>query len=345
MATIYDVAEYSGVSIATVSRVLHGKDHISEKTIRKVLNAVKELDYSPQMAAQMLSGGTARNILVILPMHPVNAPACLSGIDAAARANGYNILIGYSDLIGNTRIAPDEILASNLIAGIICQVYEDRMPFASDVPFVAIGENPGVHCPYSVISNDRYGTGQLTKELIRRGRKRFAYVSGTTDFAYDYSYFIHEREAGMISALQETGLPYDPGLSASFIVQNDRNYEELFEAVSAYAAGIASMPAGTRPDAIICAYDYIAMVLINALTQLGLKVPEDIAVTGFDNDTVCVLTSPAIATAASSYGEIGTRAAGMLFTLIDGKEPAEPHVLVDPKVILRASAGIPSAEP
>ena len=111
MATIYDVAARAGVSIATVSRVLHGKDHISDKTIQKVMQAVTELDYSPQMGAQMLSGGTARNILVILPLHPVNAPACLSGIDTAARANGYNILIGYSDLVGNTRIRLDEIIA------------------------------------------------------------------------------------------------------------------------------------------------------------------------------------------------------------------------------------------
>ncbi len=344
MATIYDVAKYAGVSIATVSRVLHGKDHISEKTIRKVLNAVRELDYSPQMAAQMLSGGNARNILVIAPMHPVNTPPCIAGVDAIARANGYNILIGYSDLIGNTRIALDEIIASNLIAGIIYQVYAENLPNVRDVPVVVISENPQIRCPYSVISNDRLGTGQLTKELIRRGRKRFAYVSSTTDFAYEYSYFIHEREAGMIHALQETGLPYDPGLSASFVVKNERNYEELFEKVAGYAGQLASMPTDTRPDAVICAYDYIAMVMINALTKLGLKVPEDIAVTGFDNDTVCVLTSPAIATAASSYGEIGTRAAEMLFTLIEGKEPAEPHVLVDPKVILRASAGISPAQ-
>ncbi|MBR2122645.1 MAG: LacI family DNA-binding transcriptional regulator [Lachnospiraceae bacterium] len=339
MATIYDVAARAGVSIATVSRVLHGKDHISDKTIQKVMQAVTELDYSPQMGAQMLSGGTARNILVILPLHPVNAPACLSGIDTAARANGYNILIGYSDLVGNTRIRLDEIIASNLIAGVICQVYSEKLLDIPEIPFVAIGENPTVRCSYSVISNDRYGTAQLTKELVRRGRRRFAYVSGTTDFAYEYSYFIHEREAGMVIALQESGLPYDPGLSASFVVQNEKNYEELFEKVSGYALRIAAMPEKARPDAIICAYDYLAMILINALTKLGVKVPEDIAVTGFDNDAVCVLTSPAIATAASSYGEIGRQAAEMLFTLIGGKEPEEPHLLVDPEVILRASAG------
>lgn len=344
MATIYDVAKEAGVSIATVSRVLHGKDHISEKTRNKVLQAVRSLDYSPQMGAQMLSGGTARNILVITPMHPVNTPPCIAGIDAVARANGYNILIGYSDLIGNTRLAMDEIIGSNLIAGIICQVYAETLPDIQAVPVVVIGENPQVRYPYSVISNDRLGVRCLTEELIRSGRKRFAYVSVTTDYARDFSFFIHEREAGMIDALQAAGLPMDPAQSASYVVPAGRTYEEMSVKVSGYAAQIASMPADARPDAVICAYDSVAMVMINALKEHGLRVPEDIAVTGFDNDTVSILTAPGIATVSSSYGEIGTRAAEMLLVLIRGEEPEEPHILVDPKVVLRASAGCtPSA--
>lgn len=344
MATIYEVAEKAGVSIATVSRVLNGKDRITEKTRRKVLAVVDELEYTPSMGAQMLSGGAARNILAVLPLHPVISPACVNGIDQVAKDNGYNILIGYSELNGTSRLPLDEMISSNLISGIIYQTYLGNESIQTGVPMVMIGENPALDYPHCVISNDCRGTCALTTSLIRMGRKRFAYVSSTPAASLSYSFFVQERLKGMKEALASAGLTYDPALTAIYVVDDKRNYEEMYEKVSGFAGYIAALPADQRPDAVICAYDYIAMVMINELQKYGLQVPEDIAVTGFDNDNVCRMTSPAIATAATSYEDIGREAARMLLTLIAGQEPEAPRIMIDPKIILRASAGIVPTE-
>ncbi|MBO5998067.1 MAG: substrate-binding domain-containing protein, partial [Lachnospiraceae bacterium] len=102
----------------------------------------------------------------------------------------------------------------------------------------------------------------------------------------------------------------------------------------------SAMPPEKRPDTVICATDLAAAAIINCLTQAGIRVPDDIMVTGFDNNKdICETALIPITTVAAPFEEIGRRAASLLLELIDGKEPEETHISVDPEIVYRASTG------
>lgn len=325
-ATISDVARAAGVSVPTVSKVVNGRYGVAEATSKRVLDVVKELGYETSLVASSLRRRRTDVIGILVAEFESFSVELLKGISAAAVGTGYELL-AYSSLAAGSSQAGWERkslsrLAGTLIDGAIIVTPTLLMPTTS-IPVVAIDPHTGPGGPSTINSDNVGGARIATKHLIDLGHRRIAHIRGRSDLAS-----AELREAGYRESLKEAGIPFDPELV------RDGGYKAALTADSAHE--LLTRP--DRPTAVFAANDMSALGVIAVARELGLRVPEDLSVIGFDDIPEAARSTPPLTTLAQPLHDLGAQALRMLIELLDGKE-VPSHVQLPAELIVRASTG------
>lgn len=330
MLTIVDVARKAGVSIATVSRVLNHQGRVAEAYRERVMAAVKELEYVPNVTARNLRRNESRAIFIQVPNNTNNYYAhIIEGISQAAYERGYSAFLCNTD----SNHARDVELFSRLkrheADGAImlsAELGSDWVrPYAEKYPIVQSSEfDPQVDVAHVSINN--YGAArEVMSYLVSLGHRRIAMIS--CDNLY---YSTVQREKAYCSAMRSLGLsPQD-----EMIVRVQPGYS--FQ--SGFDAAMHILQGDRVPTALFCVGDMIALGAIAAAQQLGLRVPEDLTVTGFDDVEFTTMFHPYLTTVKQPCLEIGRRAMEVLYQQIQGNTAPREVVLPYEFVIRESSA-------
>jgi len=330
LVTIQDVAKLAGVSTATVSRVLNNNYKVSEKRRKQVLDAVGELGYSPNIIGRNLSRNENRTILVVSSAIDDHM---LRGAHHAAKELGYDIILSYSPMSDNKDAL--KYFENGLAGGILFINFqesdENTMELCRKYPVVMCAEWLDFPEVNLVSVHDRVAIGSLVSHLAKRGLTRFGFVgpeSGTKRTIH----FVHEREQGFLNALKSNGIENIPELSLKIPFRTAVDGRE-----KTITDHYFSFPPEKRPQAYICTNDGMAVLCVSALTYAGVKVPQEVAVTGFDDRGAMVL-HPRITTVAQPFFEMGAESVRMLVSIMtDQGQRMGRRVFLDHEIVLRGS--------
>lgn len=332
-ATISDVSKHAGVSIATVSRVLNNTHPVSEDKAAKVRAAVEALNYIPNSSARVLAGGKTQVLGLIIPqISALSLLPLLAGIETTARSLGYGLLIYTSgvDSISGEKIR--HILDENNTDGLVVYVNsldEQELTRLNRIgfPVVLLHHTPpkNLSIPYITFHNKR-ASQEIVDHLIEvHGYRRIAWLRGPEG---------HEdsalREMGYRKSLNDHSIPLDPEL----VGYGGFNYRDARETVGLW------LDQQKKIDAIFAGADEAAFGAISAIWDAGLRVPEDIAVVGFDDIDLGRHLFPPLTTIRADFEGAGRQAVLQLVDLIaTGK--ASKKVVVPTRLVIRRSCNCP----
>ena len=335
MVTITDVAALAGVSRQTVSRVLNAEPTVAPATRGRVDDAIVRLNYRPSAAARALATRRSRTIGLISTGAPLYGPSStMLGVNEAARAAGYRVSIaslttGDRDGISD---AVDALLQQNvealvLIAADFTAVDAVR-GLDAGVPLVTAESSgrPGLHS----VSIDQFAGARLvTRHLIELGHRRILHLAGPTG-SVDAS----ERARGWRAELESAGLPViEPEVGDWF-------------PASGHGIGSSLARGALRgPDAATAVFssnDQMALGLLHALSDAGLRVPTDVSIAGFDDVPEAEHFLPPLTTVRQDFSDLGARMMATVLDVLRGHPPAEP-VHTSPTLVVRASTAAPPA--
>lgn len=318
--TIRDIAQLAGVSTATVSRVLNNKPDVDPATRERVMQVVREQGFVPSVTASSLAGGRSPLLGVLVPSltWPL-MPNILQSVAEVIEQTSYELVL-YSLSHRTDRSALlDRILATRLIDGLLA-IYPDGIArsetaeslnrassshlydlYRQGFPVVMLDDQslPG-QIPW-VGPDNRVGAYEAVRHLVRLGHSRIAHIQGPAQYQCS-----HDRYAGYRQALEEAGIAVDPSL----VAQGD------FTTPSGYAAALELIDLPTRPSAVFAANDQMAYGVLTAGQARGLRLPDDLAVIGFDDTALSAHTRPALTTVRQPFQEMGLRAAELLMALV-----------------------------
>lgn len=325
-----DVARLAGVSHQTVSRVLNGHPSVRDVTRAKVTDAIKELDYRRNFAARALVTGRSQTLGVVSFDTTLYGPAStLYGIEQAARAKGYLVTIVSLKVIdrasvlealdrltvdGTVVIAPQET-AAQALAGL-----------PSNIPVVAIGSGmpPGVP---SVAVDDDGGAAQATQHLLDHGHRTVWHVAGPPGWLA-----AEMRAAAWQRTLERAGAEVPAALFGDW------------SARSGYEAGLR-LAMEPELTAVFVGNDHMAIGVLRAFAEAGLRVPEDVSLVGFDDIPEAAYFSPPLTTISQDFDEVGRQSLGLLLAHIAGECPRVVTVSVPASLVVRRSVAAPSRSP
>ncbi|MDR3592514.1 MAG: LacI family DNA-binding transcriptional regulator [Negativicutes bacterium] len=328
MGDIREVAKMANVSPSTVSRVLGGKVPVAEETKNKVLAAIAELNYRPNMVAQSLKGGRFRSIGLIIPnVRSLVFPAAIRGIEDVAMKHGYIVVLCNTDEDQEQEKAYIEGLRSRLVDGFIFSTarpdYQNIKALEEEgFPLVLLLRQMGSQA-HAVVVDNFDGAYQATQHLIARGLKRIALINGSLDIQ-----LYQERFHGYKQAMDEAWLPLPDGA----VLQGIYGWED------AYRETMGLLSAGTKVDAFFATNDPKAAGVMRAVKDFGLSIPGDISVMGFDDSDIAPLLDPPLTTVAQPFYKMGAKACEQLIKVIEGKRRPKPKIDVFPaKLVVRGS--------
>jgi LacI family transcriptional regulator len=339
MTTIQQIAAKSGVSIATVSRALNGSPEVSEATRERILELARQLDYTPSAAARTLVSRRSHVVGVILdtgPGHPdLLHPffqEVLVGLKHGAGSLGYDLLLFASDVPGNGFGGKHSYLrraGHHNVDGAIVMGFDGRDPeiaklAGSGLPCIAVDAD--LHGPRTgfVMSENEQGARLAVRHLHELGHERIATITGLLKTRPGA-----DRLDGYGYELADLGLE----LPAEYVVEGDF-YDE-----SGYRGTRQLLELDRPPTAIFAASDLMAAGALRAANELGVRIPEDVAIVGFDDIGLASLITPQLTTVRQDMHALGEAAANGLAHMIDdpGAEPARE--LVPTRLVVRASSG------
>jgi LacI family transcriptional regulator len=330
LATIRDVAREAGVSIATVSRVFNNSSLVSEDTAKRVRQAAAQFDYWPNSAAQSLTTNRSNTLGVLLPdLFGEFYSEVIRGIDSLARRESYQIMLSSSHA-DNEEILMAARSMLGRIDGLLMMAPDDASADTVNrirrrIPLVLL--NPATDSAQNCsISIDNFsGAREAVNHLLNLGHRRIAMVAGPPGNGD-----ANERLRGFTQALSDAG--QDP--EEAIVVQGD------FREPSGFSAGIELMKCVPRPSAVFVANDSMAVGLLAALEGLGVDVPGDLAVVGFDDVDIAGYLRPPLTTVHIDAFALGQRAAQMMVNEIQSPEKGTNHHIKLPAVLkIRRSCG------
>jgi LacI family transcriptional regulator len=338
--TSSEVARRAGVSRTTVSFVLNNvRDQgISEATRERVLSAARELGYEPNAAARTLAGGTTGTVALVIPKAAhlyvdVFLAQLVASINQECHCHGLKMLIESSDDVGRDRGGFVELVRSRSIDGLI--VVNPGLPgrehlgrlLEAGIPMVVFGTGLPDMERYHITGNDTALSAKMAvNHLIGLGHVRIAFVN----FAPPEYLAVNERERGWREAMAEHGLPIDPAWCA---------YADI-SAASGYRATQELLARKVPFTALFAGNDTIAFGAIRALNEAGLRIPQDVALVGYDDIPLAEFASPPLTTVRTDSIGLGRDAMNMLLSLLRRDAPVElmRHEL-PVELVIRASCG------
>jgi Transcriptional regulators len=331
--TIQDVANFANVSTATVSRVLTGKDKVKDETKIKVLAAVEQLGYDSRKK-NLLSNHDSKTILVCVTelKNPFIVPI-IDGIQNSARKHDYNVLIlqtkdfytefsEYETVLREQKFAGVIFLSSltnKQLAGITNQLnYRCPIVFCSeyiedsDISFVAIDDFAAIQ------KSSRY--------LLSVGRKNILFIN--SKLSHNYA---RKRELGFRTVMEEANIP----INENYIVHLSSVTYTL-----AYSTVLHILSQKEKPDAILCVSDVYAIAALKACQKLGIRVPDDCAIIGFDNIDLTTMLQPSLTTIEQPCYQMGYQSSELLIESIQFPNKQQKQIILETELIVRESTPI-----
>ena len=330
MATsIKDVAKEAGVSIATVSRVLNDIDVVNEDTKKKVLDAIKELGYRPNIVARSLKTQRTKTIGILIPdISSQFYPEIVRGAEDVANIYDYNVILCNSDFDVEKEKEYLRVLKEKMVDGVIymsSSFNEEILELINELDLnTVLVETKDKEDRLPSVTIDNIGaTYEATKYLIGKGLKNLGFIGVKEDTMNAWG----ERFIGFEKAINEAGLEVDSELL----------YFDSLKVKSGYEAAEKFINSKKKFDGIICASDEIAMGVINGLRDKGIMVPTDVSVIGFNDNYAASIFYPKITTISQPSYDMGSVAMRMLIKLLTNKPLEKGHFVLDYRLIERDS--------
>jgi len=314
-ATIRGVAARAGCSVATVSRVINRSGPASAAVRARVEAAIAELGFRPNALGQNLRAQRAKAVGAVVPSfdNPVFAGS-LGGLEEAARAAGRTMLLsstGYDP--GREREVVEGLLAQRVQGLVLTVADADRSPALdrldrAGVPYVLVYNQPTRSRRHAVTVDNGAASRAVTARLVALGHRRVAFLAGrfrTSDRA-------RTRFEGCAAALAEAGLPPPMLVELDYLASAEEHCRDLARSIRGPG----------RPTALVCSNDLLALSAMAALRGLGLRVPDDVSVVGFDGIAIGRMVDPSLATIDTPTRAMGLAAMRRLMALIDGESPS-----------------------
>lgn len=330
--TIYDVAKYLDISPSTVSRGLKDHPHINKETKRKIIHAAREMGYQHNKFASSLRQKKTYTLGVIVPkLNSYFISTAIAGIEKVTSQSGYNLIITQSQESGKKEVSGINTLYNSRVDGLLVSLsFETKILdpfnifFKKGIPLVffdRVFECPG--CGNIVIDNYKAGY-EATSHLISQGCKKIVHLGGNL-LRNVYA----DRLKGYKKALADSGLQFDPDL----VVIGELNEKAGID----LAHRILGMK--NRPDGVFTANDISAVAIICELQKSGIKIPEEIAVVGFNNEPISRFIQPNLSTIHYPAMEIGEVAATTLINRLNNLQSANlTSVVLEHSLIIRQSS-------
>ena len=331
--TSFDIAHLAGVSQSTVSRALNDSPLVNIATRQKVQEIARELNYQVDKNASNLRRQRSSTIALLLFEDPTSDDslvnpfflAMLGSITKACAARGYDLLVSFQNLENNWQAEYED---SHKADGLILLGYGDYRSYAGKLSqlhqhntHVMRWGAPVEQWPGISIGCDNFSGGQsLTRHLLSHDYQSFAFIGDIGDKAPEFQ----SRYEGFLNALEE------------------QHSHQQYDAISSEEAGIEAAKhlletTSALPDAIVCAADIIAVGVLQQLKEAGVRVPEDVAVVGFDNIQLAAFTTPGLTTVQQNTAQAGEKLVENLLLAIDG-HPTDDHLLPT-TLVVRQSCG------
>lgn len=329
--TIVDVATRAGVAISSVSSALNNRPGVSEATRARILKAADDLGFVPSLRGRSLSGKRAYAVGFVVHRDPDVLEldpffgGFMGGIEAYIDRQGYALVLQtsageqqyedrYRRLAADRRV--DGVFLSEL------RVDDPRVPLVQELALPAVGVNADSGFPVPVVrQGHEAGIRDLIEHLVGAGHRRIGYVGGPGVFVHS-----RQRELAWRTTIETAGLVPGPTADGRF------TYEGGIDAANSLLIGNA------RPTAVLCANDLSAMGFISQAQHLGLDVPGDISVAGYDGIQLGAYSRPSLTTIQTSPRAIGAEAARMLLDVISGDEVADVDI-APAELVIRDSTG------
>jgi len=326
MANIQQVAKEAGVSVATVSRVLNGQNSVTAKTRLKVEIAIEKLNYEPSMLGRNLRNSESRLLLILIPQ--ISNPfyfEIIKGIENTAIQNNHNILLCETDSSSAREDIYFDLVRKKMADGII-----SMDPAVNIATLTKLSERHAIiQCseysidsgiPYVTIDNEG-AAYEAVIHLIQLGHKKIALINSDETYLY-----ARQRKMGYKKALEQHGIQlnedyiyHNKGLGFEYGQQTMREILKMED----------------RPTAVFAVSDLLAIGALKEINAVGLNVPNDIAIIGFDKIDFSNMTHPTLTTVAQPMFKMGTTAANMLINMIKGEEVES--VILEHELIIRES--------
>ncbi|MDQ3288896.1 MAG: LacI family transcriptional regulator [Pseudomonadota bacterium] len=330
ITTIKDVARGAGVSVATVSRALNGHSNVTEAVRERVFLVADQLRYTPHAAARSLSSRRSDTLGVVLPdLYGEFFSELVRGIDQAARQRGFHVLVSSYHGHPEEQGAALRAMRGRVDGLLVMSPYVAAPPLFADLhglPLVHINTQApagAASVPAGIGVDNHGGAMAMVEHLVAAGYRRIAFIGGPDD-----NFDAHERLRGYRDALARWLPDAD-----EWILVGD------FDEASGHRAGVALAAATARPEAVFAANDMMALGCLFALSQAGIRVPDDIALAGFDDIPLARYVHPGLTTMRVDIAEVGGRAVRMLLAQL-GSEPRNDlmSVVMTPVLVVRESS-------
>ncbi|MCW8333294.1 substrate-binding domain-containing protein [Vibrio paucivorans] len=332
MATMKDIARLAGVSTSTVSHVINKSRYVSEEISERVNRAAQELNYAPSALARSLKVNRTKTIgmLVTTSTNPFFGEV-VKGVERSCYHQGYNLILCNTEGDNERMKASINTLLQKRVDGLLlmCSTLEgeridvfERYP---DIPVVVMDWGPMLFTSDKIQDNSLRGGYMATKYLIDSGHKEVGCITGPL-----IRHQAQMRYEGYKRAINEAGLDFNP----NWIVEAD------FECEGGYEAFNKILSKGKLPSSIFVCNDMMAMGVINAANEKGIKIPEDVSLIGYDDIHIAKFMSPSLTTIHQPKYRLGKAAVETLLKKLE-KETEEAQVVqLEPTLVERASVKV-----
>lgn len=331
--TMSDVAREAGVSLMTVSRVINDKGEISPETRQRVQEVIEKLGYRPSGIARSLAGGQTYTIGLVVPdiANPYFS-GMAHGVTSVANAEGFGVLLCDCEEDADRELTMLDVLEEKRVDGVIVAAprttTEKLLPSLVRHPYVVVvnrlfDDTDETTVRGYVINDDRNGAYTIIKHLLNQGHRAIGFLAGPKT-----SYGSMRRLRGYKVAFEEAGLTY-PAEMVRYCVPTVEGGKD-----------IASQFVSEHPEisAMFCFNDLVAIGVLQCCHQLGMRVPDDLAIFGYDDIPMASWVTPALSTCRVNFEEMGREATKLLIDYIsDCPEDCE-NIIMQPKLIIRESA-------
>jgi LacI family repressor for deo operon, udp, cdd, tsx, nupC, and nupG len=329
-ASLEDVAARARVSTATVSRALRGLPNVAVSTRERVEKAARDLDYVANRQASGLATGRTGSIAVVVPfLGQWFFSEVLAGLEETIRARDRDLLLySLGDNVGRERFFRTMPVRQRVDGVIVLSVpvtdHESESLASLNMPAVLIGAYAPGHSTVRI--DDVEGGRVAVRHLTGLGHRRIGFIAGLEPRPMDFTASA-DRRAGYLAALEERGIPYDPQLEVS----GD------FTPAGGSSAMAALLGLPDPPTAVFVESDEMAMGALDACKRMGVSVPRDVSIVGFDDHELSELMG--ITTVAQPVHDLGSMAADLLIDILDGRQDATRKITVPIKLVVRGTTG------
>jgi LacI family transcriptional regulator len=327
-----EVAKLSGVSRSTVSRVVNNDPNVSQVTREKVLQIIKQVNFHPNVAARGLAAGRTRILGLVIPMR-VSAlftdpyfPILIQGVSSACNTHDHSVMLWLAEPEYERRTIR-QIMHSALIDGVILasQLNDDPVGQAlieGDIPFIMVGRHPTNERVNYIDVDNRNAARDAVTHLLRLERRRIAAITGPQNMIAGA-----DRLQGYLDALRTRGI----ASVSDLIVEAD------FTEAGGYVAMQRLL--AHRPDAVFVGSDAMALGALRALRDAGRRVPEEVAMVGFDDMPFAARTDPPLTTVRQPIHRMGQVAAETLIDIITTSDAQPRRIILPTELVIRSSCG------